>query len=375
MPDKQTAAKNTPRKVSPYTASFMERSMERAYLVHEYGRVGKYLRIFLAAGAFLYFAFIIPDYLTLERGASLYAVLALRALFVLVTLVTLSALNNEKNLPRMHWWMSAYTVLNSLNFVGILWLYRSENHYLQAFSVILVVLAIFLIPNRWVLSTAAAALVIASYVALLAAHAANLTGMESVAVALYLFITVAIGAFSSLRRDYSMRIQYLATRDLERMTVTDALTGIANRKRFDEDLSRWIMLAFRYHGPFSLVLLDLDDFKTVNDRFGHYAGDAVLTGISMLVTTMIREMDLFARWGGEEFVLLLPQTEREHAAVLADRIRARIAEHQFPGIGRVTCSFGVTEYIPEDSVESIFIRVDGLMYRAKSQGKNRVVSG
>ncbi|TAL33898.1 MAG: GGDEF domain-containing protein [Spirochaetes bacterium] len=375
MPDMNSEHKNPPRRVNGYTATFGDKALERDYFVHEYGRLGRYLRFFLSAGALLYFMFLVPDYLVFGAEPRFLFLFALRALFVFVSLVTLLALKKPANLPVMHRWITGYLALNCLNFIAVLTLYEKGNPYIQGFSVIMVILGIFLVPNRWVLSVTIAVAVIISYTALLVTSPGRLTGFEIAAIITYLVLALVLGAFSMLRGEYSKRLQYLTTRDLERMTVTDALTGVFNRKKFDDELSRWIMIAYRYHGPFSLVLIDIDNFKKINDTHGHRAGDAVLTGIAMLVSTQIREIDLFARWGGEEFALLLPQTGRVQAAVLADRIRAVIEKHQFPRIGRVTCSFGITEYLPEDTAESLFIRVDGLLYTAKSNGKNCVVSG
>ena len=163
-----------------------------------------------------------------------------------------------------------------------------------------------------------------------------------------------------------------AERRLFELSVTDPLTRIYNRryflKRLEEEIER-----VRRGGPsFSLVMFDLDFFKGINDRFGHKAGDRVLIHVVELVRTRIRKIDVFARWGGEEFVILLPNTPLFHAARLAEELRKRIEGSEVLGVGTVTCSFGVTEYTDGDNADSILSRADNLLYEAKRAGRNKV---
>ncbi len=153
---------------------------------------------------------------------------------------------------------------------------------------------------------------------------------------------------------------------------TDALTGIANRLKFNTILEQQIALSRRYKEPFSLILYDIDDFKKVNDTYGHHVGDQVLVALTNSVSQNIRESDTFARWGGEEFGIILPQTKKREAVELADKIRKNIEELRFGEGFKLTCSFGVKEY-EDDASSDVFIQgVDVYLYQAKKQGKNRV---
>ncbi len=158
----------------------------------------------------------------------------------------------------------------------------------------------------------------------------------------------------------------------ERAASTDALTGIANRLKFNTILEQQIAFSKRYKEPFSLIMFDIDDFKRVNDTYGHQAGDEVLVVIAQSVSEMIRKSDTLARWGGEEFAIIVPQTKEKEAAKLADKIRKKIEKIRFAEGFRLTCSFGVKAY--HDEIDSdIFIQeTDALLYHAKSSGKNRV---
>ncbi len=153
---------------------------------------------------------------------------------------------------------------------------------------------------------------------------------------------------------------------------TDALTGIANRLKFNTILEQQIALARRYKDPFSLILYDIDDFKRVNDTYGHHVGDQVLVALTNNVSQNIRQSDTFARWGGEEFAIILPQTKEKEAVELAHKIRENIEKLRFGEGFKLTCSFGVKEY-DGSATSDVFIQgADVLLYQAKRQGKNRV---
>jgi diguanylate cyclase (GGDEF)-like protein len=163
----------------------------------------------------------------------------------------------------------------------------------------------------------------------------------------------------------------------ERSAVTDGLTGLFNASYFREALRREVERARRHGFKISLVLFDLDDFKGINDTKGHLAGDKVLVRAAAVLRESAREIDVAARWGGEEFALILPETARTGAYVVAERVRARVESHFRRGRGpRVTVSGGVASW-PEDGagMEDLIRKADQAMYRAKALGKNRVFMG
>lgn len=160
--------------------------------------------------------------------------------------------------------------------------------------------------------------------------------------------------------------------EVERISNTDPLTNIANRKKFEEDLKKEISRANRYSHSLALVIFDIDFFKRVNDTLGHKAGDNVLRKMTQLVSDNIRDIDFFARWGGEEFVLILPCRALKHAIMVSEKLRMLISQYEVEPELFITCSFGVTEYGKGDTIESLFYRVDKALYRAKDSGRNRV---
>lgn len=159
---------------------------------------------------------------------------------------------------------------------------------------------------------------------------------------------------------------------LQELSEKDALTGIYNRRGFEKFLDMEFKLARRYKRPLSLIMFDVDNFKKINDTFGHDVGDEVLKRITEIVKKNIRSTDIFARWGGEEFMILLPETPLEKAKLVAEKLRRAIEKGDFGKVGKVTASFGVTQLKDEDTPETFIKRVDQAMYLAKRKGKNRV---
>ncbi len=164
----------------------------------------------------------------------------------------------------------------------------------------------------------------------------------------------------------------LAEEKLKLQATTDALTGIANRRLFNSFLETEMRRAARHHLPLATMIMDIDHFKQVNDAYGHQVGDGVLVELTRLVSEKIREHDFFARWGGEEFVILSPNCDTENMRLLAEKLRSAVEAHPFSDISRVTCSFGLTEYCTGDSAEDFIGRADAALYRAKENGRNRV---
>lgn len=161
------------------------------------------------------------------------------------------------------------------------------------------------------------------------------------------------------------------------LAIKDSLTGIYNQRFFIERLGQEIANAHRYKTPLSLIYFDLDHFKQVNDNYGHPFGDKVLCRVTASVAEIIRLSDIFARVGGEEFVLALPNTNLEEAKLNAERTRIAIEslqiENDANNIIQITISLGVAELIENENLTQFYKRVDSKLYLAKEQGRNRVV--
>ncbi len=159
---------------------------------------------------------------------------------------------------------------------------------------------------------------------------------------------------------------------LEELATTDVLTGTFNRRKFNELILAEIERVRRYGHPLSLLVVDIDHFKRINDTHGHEAGDEVLIVLAGLIRTGIRATDSLARWGGEEFVVLSPEVSVEEAAGLAERLRSAAGTYAYSFVGRVTASIGVAQHRAGETPDELFARADEALYRAKEGGRDRV---
>lgn len=160
---------------------------------------------------------------------------------------------------------------------------------------------------------------------------------------------------------------------MQKLSITDQLTGIANRLHFSMIYEHALNVARRENKPLSIIFFDIDHFKLVNDQHGHLTGDAVLKQVASLVKQKIRKSDIIARWGGEEFILLLPDTSIEETVQVAETLRSAIENEPFESIEKMTCSFGAATLGENESSEELLKRVDELLYEAKEKGRNLVV--
>lgn len=169
---------------------------------------------------------------------------------------------------------------------------------------------------------------------------------------------------------------YVANQELERLATVDGLTGLNNRRRFDARLKEAFQLLRRNERGFGLLLIDVDHFKSINDRHGHPVGDEVLRRLGRLLMQSTRITDFVARYGGEEFVVLLPDAQDpDEGQAVAEKIRAAVAATPFPEVGLVTVSVGLSLARKEDSTpEGVVARADQALYEAKAQGRNRVIT-
>lgn len=164
-------------------------------------------------------------------------------------------------------------------------------------------------------------------------------------------------------------------KELERLAERDKLTGLYNRRKLDDALAQEVIRSERYHRPLSVILIDIDHFKNVNDTYGHQVGDTVLMESAARLTHTLRTSDIAGRWGGEEFLVICPETAVDTAVMLAKRLRADYTAQAFPDAGNLTASFGVAAHRHGLQVKDVVHRADQALYRAKEGGRNRVEKG
>lgn len=189
----------------------------------------------------------------------------------------------------------------------------------------------------------------------------NLIGSLLVTILITLLILITI-------RKYHRELEYLAS--------NDTLTNLLNRRSFDKKFQQFFLLQKRHFTPISLLFFDLDNFKHINDTLGHQCGDKVLKRIAEILKQNVRQTDLIARWGGEEFIVAFIDCEQEKSSAISEKLRRQIEEDEFLHqitAQSVTASFGLINVGPDDSIDTLMRRVDEALYKAKSSGKNKIV--
>jgi len=359
--------------ISPI-GEFVDKNLEKEFFNADFSNAIKYIRPLMLAFGILYFLFIIPDYLLINDVRTFRSILLNRSMFVILGIIFYFRLTSFMNYRVFILWITGYELFFIFSFLLIVYQYESPNFLIQSLGVVVILMGIFLIPNRWI-NIVIVSIILCTAFLVLSLYVLNpLVMREFYAALVYLLIAIFLNSISSWRLNYYKRIQHLISQNLRLLSTTDSLTHIFNRLKFDEELQKSINYCSRYNTSLSLILFDIDDFKIINDSYGHLTGDNVLIDLSTMVKNLIRKTDTFARWGGEEFVILLPNTSLNRAREIAQKIKVKIDNYSFNNMMHITCSFGVTSYCGEEDLRSLIHRIDKLLYEAKKAGKNTIVS-
>ncbi|EQB20849.1 diguanylate cyclase with GAF sensor [Dehalobacter sp. UNSWDHB] len=352
---------------------FKDKKLEKEYEESELIVLFKYLRPIVLLLGILYFLFVIPDFFFVKNPKAFQLIFLVRAVYLILIGIFFFRMKSIKKYSTLCFWVTLYEVMASVVFIFVFYQYESPDFFIQAFGIIAIILAVCLVPNRWINMIMVSVFTAVTFFAASIYFLEKMDTSDFSAVIFYILLVAALSSSASFRTHLFKRIHFLNGRDLIQLSIRDPLTGIYNRLKFDDELDKWISYAKRYPCDLSLMIIDIDYFKEINDCFGHLTGDKVLTEVTDLVRGMIRETDIFARWGGEEFVILLPNTHKSEAVEITERIRKRISDYDFTS-GRLTCSFGVDSWRKEEERDSFVQRVDTLLLNAKEIGKNNVQS-
>jgi diguanylate cyclase (GGDEF)-like protein len=194
-------------------------------------------------------------------------------------------------------------------------------------------------------------------------------------IAVIFVILLCIGNIMNFNGQLKLFLQEIeiskANAKLEEISQTDELTGIYNRRKSADVISENIEIASRYKYCFSIALIDIDNFKTVNDTYGHNVGDLVLQQFVNNIKNMLRSTDILGRWGGEEFIIITPNCKEDEAYFLVERLRKKNEEIYFPKVGKVTFSAGISIYENQDDFSKLVDKADKALYAAKNEGRNQ----
>ena len=353
---------------------FADRELEKEYASHETEYSKKFVRPAVLLLGVLYFLFIAADYHLIRNGQVFNLLLLNRVLFLTLSILFSLWLKKINSTGYYYIGVTAYEIIGTVFLLYLFYKYETPVFLIQSLDILILLLVVNIIPNRWIYTVLVSLVISIGFYWFSFGAERAVAAREFSASIVHTALVVVLFAVSGYRINRYKRIQFADNKELARLSSRDALTGIYNRYRFEEELRRGIKHAHRYGTQLSLILFDIDNFKAINDNFGHLIGDKVLVEFTGIVNSEIRETDFFARWGGEEFALILSGTGKQDATLLAKRLRERICSTYFNPVGQITCSFGIDSFRPGDDTESLFQRVDRLMYLAKRSGKDRVIN-
>jgi diguanylate cyclase (GGDEF)-like protein len=361
------------RYVLDYLCEFRDRGAEADFLEFEKQNSLNIVRFLTLLLGFAFAMFALSDFYYYGNHPAIGLSAGLRIAALFITVAAFSIAGRIDSYARVLLLITLTELAVFAIYLLNLFILDAGNLPLQFMSVMLFILTVFLIPNRWKNSIIAGIIIWTGYVVYAAVFQDRAGSPNAAQRGVYLGICLLSCAVFLYGRESSQRRHFAAEQLLEFISITDRLTGVYNRAHFEYILGLWIKN--KRHDPFCLLFFDIDDFKKVNDVHGHNAGDRVLTETAAAVSKSIRDDDVFARWGGEEFVVLFGSTGVERAAELAERLRRAVEAYASDDSMKVTISIGVAGYEREETIPEFVGRADEYMYRAKQAGKNRVVAG
>lgn len=358
--------------LDPWRARFVDADLERHYRQQVFP---EYLRsVLVVIGIIMVLASAIApfDFATLE-GDRLWVALMVRMIFVLGLLdIAIRAYRHPEHLTALS---PAAGYLATLATGSLTLLYDAQNGQVVGNTIQFVFIGLvflLLLPNTFVNRVGLTVVIIATTWTVAQAYILYAPLSHVFMSGLFVSAVVVMILVVAHREDLLRRRQFAVTQELYRLSSTDTLTGLANRRVFFAFAEQ----AMQQCQPLTVFILDLDHFKRVNDQYGHATGDVVLRRFAECVSEQLRPTDCFARLGGEEFAVLLPQTTQSEALALAERIRLAVAALRLEspkGVLQFTTSIGVVQWSKERSIDDLLAQADIGLYQAKSLGRNRVI--
>jgi len=354
---------------------YTDRELEAIYFAQDIYGSKKYLKPLVIVLGVLNSLFMIPDIIIVRSLRSIYVIAIARCIVLIAAILLFFFIDRIGNPYTISAIISVSELLCIGTFLIIFWAYPEPDLLIQVLGLIILILVVFMISNRWIYMLGISVTGAACFFLIAASKFSGKPDWNSfTAGVIYTILTILFTAYSSFRMNYYGRIHYLLNQELEKMSVTDPLTGLMNKAKLYEELHMWMNFSRRYKTPLSLILFDIDNFKQINDKYGHMVGDEIMVKIVNIIKAMIRETDSFARWGGDEYTIIMPHTGRIQALEITERLRRKIADTVFLPDFHVTCSFGVASLNSRiEQADHFICAADNALYKAKNSGKNVVM--
>jgi len=330
------------------------------------------IHLLIIIAGFINLVLLLPDLSLIGIGAPGIMIAIIRIMYSIALFIVSYKVKDINSYKLVTIIISACEAAAAAIFLYVFSQYPQPNFLIQTMGIITLILAVFLIPNRFSYMLILSMLTSVSFFICAQVFTAPVDLTDYIASATYVSFSILLCAIAARDSERHKLNEFKAKKKLEHISSTDYLTNTANRLKINEEAERWIAFCLRHGLPLSLIFFDVDDLKAVNDRYGHSAGDFVLANLAKLIQGQLRTSDILARWGGDEFVILLPNVTIENAVLLAKRVELSVRENILIEGTRITCSFGVANMKNNSTFESLVSEADCLMYNAKQQGKDAV---
>jgi len=352
-------------------AEFNDKVLESEYTCSDMRQSIWHLRYIMILSAIITLALLLTDFYFIRNMIALtviafISVCYIALIFIIIRKVKIiKIINNYFILLTIYLYFFSCTVLYNILFFEF-----TPDIFSNDFLLLSAILFISLTPNRWIYSLVISISTSITFLIYSSNELLALNGLKLAANLILLFCIITLILSYRYKRNISQRQHFIVNKKLLILAATDPLTGISNRSKFDEMLGYWIEKANNYNISITLAMFDFDDFKKVNDSQGHMIGDEVILKTVGLISEGIRKRDILARWGGEEFMILFPDTKMEESIQIVERLRNVIEEHTFYNDIHITASFGIAQLMPGEGFNEYVERTDKLLYEAKANGKN-----
>ena len=341
----------------------------KAYIDSALHAAQRSIHVYIAIASVVSFLFLVSDLLQIqERDARLTIAIARYSFSILLIFMT-RVLQNM----RSYFGFSAVISVLEAASIGLnlyaLTLYESPEFMIQSMGFVFSILVLFIIPNhKWNMLAVSILSSMAYFVCSFYCFY-QLSWAQMAPVVLYTLLTILLCTYAVFSRDRVAFQEYTNAVQLEQTSSTDFLTNAVTRARLEDEAHRWMSFCRRQALPLCLVFADVDNLKYINDHFGHAAGDVVLKELAKTMRNQLRSSDTIARWGGDEFVVLLPNVSKETALMLLERVKQAVSRIDFQGGTVISCSYGVVEMGPESTYQQMLAEADAQMYQNKRSSK------
>lgn len=320
------------------------------------------------------FLFMICDLIFIQGRTERLIAGIIRYCFAIIIVISVRKLQHIRTFAAFSLFVSALESIAIILFFSVLLLYDSPDFMIQSMGVLLTILAIFIVPNRSEYMMGLSLLTAAGFFLYYHFDQQNIELRQYIAAAVYTGLVIVLCAVKAIGSDRYACARFLKGERLEQASTRDFLTNAATRERLEEEARRWMNFCRRQSLPLCLVFVDVDDLKRINDQHGHTMGDIALKEVARIMQTQLRNSDTIARWGGDEFVILLPNVTLQNAVLLLDRVKSAVGQIRLENIVSVSCSFGVVQMKQESTYAQMLAEADAMMYRAKQNGKGNIGS-